>query len=445
MQLSRNRIKALEPRIWDPVNECMGREELEMLQFTRLRATLDRVYRNVPRYQEKFRIKGVLPQDIKELSDLSLLPFTTKEDLRLGYPYGMFAVPMREVVRIHSSSGTTGKPTVVGYTRADLQTWTELAARFMTAAGVTEDDIVHIAFGYGLFTGAFGLHYGAERIGASVIPMSSGNTEKQIMIMQDYRSTVLVSTPSYALTLADRLEKIGVDPQSLALRVGLFGAEPWSEEMRREIETRLGITATDNYGLSEVMGPGVAGECLHKCGMHIFEDHFIAEIIDPDSGEVLPHGAIGELVLTSITKEAFPMVRYRTRDITRLDHTPCACGRTLVRMQKTMGRSDDMLIIKGVNVFPTQIEEVLFQVEGCEPHYQLVVDRIGSGDVLEVQVEVHEQIFFDEMKKQREFVDLLEKRLFSTLGVGARVKLVEPASMPRHEGKAKRVIDRRKI
>jgi len=432
-------------RIWDPVNECMGREELAMLQFGRLRETLDRAYRNVPCYQNKFHQTGISPDTVKSLNDLSQLPFTTKEDLRLNYPYGMFAVPMREVVRIHSSSGTTGKPTVVGYTRHDLNTWAELVARFMTAAGVTQDDIVHIAFGYGLFTGAFGLHYGAERIGASVIPMSSGNTDKQIMIMQDYRSSAMVCTPSYALTIADRLEKLGVDPATLTLKFGLFGAEPWSEEMRREIERRLGILATDNYGLSEVMGPGIAGECLHRCGMHIFEDHFIAEIIDPETGEVLPEGSVGELVLTSITKEAFPMIRYRTRDITRLDYSPCECGRTHVRMQKTMGRSDDMLIIKGVNVFPTQIEEVLFQVEGCEPHYQLVIEREGTMDTLEVQVEVNEKIFFDEMKKQRAFVDSLEKRLFSALGVGAKVKLVEPASMPRHEGKAKRVIDNRHL
>ncbi|HXV22449.1 MAG TPA: phenylacetate--CoA ligase [Desulfuromonadales bacterium] len=443
--ISTMRFYEEQMRIWDPLNECMGREELAMLQFTRLRDTLNRAYRNVPCYQNKFRSLGLVPEDIKGLSDLPLIPFTTKEDLRLNYPYGMFAVPLREVVRIHSSSGTTGKPTVVGYTRHDLNTWSELVARFMTAAGVTEDDIVHIAFGYGLFTGAFGLHYGAERIGASVIPMSSGNTDKQLMIMQDYRSTAVVCTPSYAMTMADRMEKLGIDPASLALKVGLFGAEPWSEEMRREIEQRLGIIATDNYGLSEVMGPGIAGECLHRCGMHIFEDHFIAEIIDPETGEVLPSGATGELVLTSITKEAFPMLRYRTRDITRLDYTPCACGRTHVRMKKTMGRSDDMLIIKGVNVFPTQIEEVLFQVEGCEPHYQLVIEREGTMDTLEVQVEVNEAIFFDEMKKQRAFVDLLEKRLFSALGVGARVKLVEPSSMPRHEGKAKRVIDRRHL
>jgi phenylacetate-CoA ligase len=379
------RFSEEQMRIWDPLNECMEREELAMLQFTRLRDTLNRAYRNVPCYQNKFRTLGLVPEDVQSLSDLPLIPFTTKEDLRLNYPYGMFAVPLREVVRIHSSSGTTGKPTVVGYTRHDLNTWSELVARFMTAAGVTEDDIVHIAFGYGLFTGAFGLHYGAERIGASVIPMSSGNTDKQIMIMQDYRSTAVVCTPSYAMTMADRMEKLGIDPASLALKVGLFGAEPWSEEMRREIEQRLGIIATDNYGLSEVMGPGIAGECLHRCGMHIFEDHFVAEIINPETGEVLPPGATGELVLTSITKEAFPMLRYRTRDITRLDYTPCACGRTHVRMRKTMGRSDDMLIIKGVNVFPTQIEEVLFQVEGCEPHYQWVIEREGTMDTLEVK------------------------------------------------------------
>ena len=446
MLSSRTKMNLFEQpqRIWDPVNECLDRDSLELLQLTRLRSTLENVYRNVPCYQVKFGEAAVVPEDLRQLSDLAHFPFTIKEDLRLNYPYGMFAVPMREVVRIHSSSGTTGKPTVVGYTRQDLNTWSELAARFMTAAGVTEDDIVHIAFGYGLFTGAFGLHYGAERLGASVIPMSSGNTDKQIMIMQDYRSTALVCTPSYALTLADRMERLGIDPATLNLRFGLFGAEPWSEEMRREIETRLQIIATDNFGLSEVMGPGIAGECLHRCGMHIFEDHFIPEIIDPDTGKVLPPGARGELVLTSLTKEAFPMVRYRTRDITRLHYEPCACGRTHVRMEKTMGRSDDMLIIKGVNVFPTQIEEVLFQVEGCEPHYQLVLDRVGAMDTLEVQVEVNERIFFDEMKKQRGFVDMLEKRLVSALGVGAKVKLVEPSSMPRHEGKANRIVDRRK-
>ncbi len=431
-------------KIWDPKNECLEREPLRDLQLGRLKNTLQKVYANVPCYKDKFRTYGIHPEDIHRLEDLSRLPFTTKEDLRLNYPYGMFAVPLKEIVRIHSSSGTTGKPTVVGYTRNDLNSWTELAARFMTAAGVDENDIVHIAFGYGLFTGAFGLHYGAERIGASVIPMSSGNSDKQIMIMQDYRSTALVCTPSYALTLADRMEKTGYKLNSLSLRVGLFGAEPWSEEMRKEIETRLNIVATDNYGLSEVMGPGVAGECLNRSGMHIFEDHFIPEIIDPDTGEVLPEGATGELVLTCINKEAFPMIRYRTRDITQLDYEPCACGRTHVRMRKTMGRSDDMLIIKGVNVFPTQIEEILFQVEGCEPHYQLILDREGAMDTLEIHIEVNERIFFDEMKRQRDFVNILERKIASALGVGATVKLVEPASLTRHEGKAQRIIDRRK-
>lgn len=430
-------------RIWNRADECLSREQLRDLQFERLRRTLHLVADKVPCYQTKFRECGFNPEDFNNLDDLRRLPFTTKDDLRLNYPYGMFAVPMRDVVRIHSSSGTTGKPTVVGYTRGDIATWTELVARFMIAAGVTEEDIVHIAFGYGLFTGAFGLHYGSEAIGASVIPISGGNTDKQLMIMQDYRSSALVCTPSYGLTIADRMERQGIDPRTLALRVGLFGAEPWSEQMRHELEQRLGIVATDNYGLSEIMGPGVAGECVYKCGMHLAEDHFYPEIIDPETGEVLPEGAVGELVLTSLTKEAFPMIRYRTRDITRLHYEACACGRTLARMEKTRGRSDDMLIIKGVNVFPTQIEEVLFQIEGCEPHYQLVVDRINNVDTLEIQIEVNERIFFDEMKQQRTFVSTAEKRLASVLGVSARVKLVEPSSMIRHEGKANRVIDKR--
>ncbi|MDA3902557.1 MAG: phenylacetate--CoA ligase [Desulfuromusa sp.] len=436
---------SLPVNIWNRDAECLPREAIRQLQLKRLQETLSLVASKVPCYQAKFKDSGFQPADLQSLEDLRHLPFTTKEDLRMNYPYGMFAVPMREVVRIHSSSGTTGKPTVVGYTKADIKTWTELVARFMTAAGVTREDIVHIAFGYGLFTGAFGLHYGSEAIGASVIPMSGGNTDKQLMIMQDYRSSALVCTPSYGLTLADRMEKQGIDPRSLALRVGLFGAEPWSEQMRRELEQRLGIIATDNYGLSEIMGPGVAGECLFKQGMHLAEDHFLAEIIDPDTGAVLPEGSVGELVLTSLTKQAFPMIRYRTRDITRLDYTVCECGRTLARMEKTRGRTDDMLIIKGVNVFPTQIEEVLFQIEGCEPHYQLIVDRENNMDSLEIQVEVNENIFFDEMKQQRQFVVQAEKRLATVLGVSAKVKLVEPESIKRHEGKAVRVIDRRQL
>ena len=428
---------------WDATYEFMAREELEQLQLERLQATLNRVYKNVTCYRNKFNELGIVPEDIQSLTDFAKLPFTTKEDLRVNYPYGMFAVPLREVVRIHSSSGTTGKPTVVGYTKNDIKTWSNLVARFMTAAGVTHDDVVQIAFGYGMFTGAFGLHYGAETIGASVIPMSGGNTERQIMIMQDYKTTVLVCTPSYAITLADRMEQMGVDPKGLSLKVGLFGGEPWSEAMRREIESRLAISATDNYGLSEIIGPGVAGECRYKCGMHLFEDAFIPEIIDPETGIVLPPGSVGELVLTTLTKEAFPMIRYRTRDITSLDYSPCACGRNLVRMKKTMGRSDDMLIIKGVNVFPSQIEEVLVAIEGCEPHYQLVIDRKGSMDVLEVRIEVTENIFFDEMKMQRAFLEKIENRIESVLGVGVTVKLVEPSSIPRHEGKAERVIDKR--
>jgi phenylacetate-CoA ligase len=429
--------------IWDREHECMPREELEQLQLERLQATLHRAYKNVTCYRNKFNHLGIDPDDIGSLSDLSRLPFTTKEDLRLNYPYGMFAVPLREVVRIHSSSGTTGKPTVVGYTKNDIRTWSNLVARFMTAAGVTHDDVVQIAFGYGMFTGAFGLHYGSEMIGSSVIPMGGGNTEKQIMIMQDYRSTVLVCTPSYAMTIADRMEQINVDPKGLSLKIGLFGGEPWSEAMRTEIENRLGISATDNYGLSEVIGPGVAGECHHKCGMHIFEDAFLPEIIDPETGEVLPPGSVGELVITTLTKEALPMIRYRTRDITSLDYSPCACGRSLVRMKKTMGRSDDMLIIKGVNVFPSQIEEVLLAMEGCEPHYQLVVERKGSMDTLEVRIEVTENIFFDEMKMQRAFMEKIQKSIESVIGVGVIVKLVEPKSIPRFEGKAERVIDKR--
>jgi phenylacetate-CoA ligase len=433
----------MQNNIWDPQHECMPREELEQLQLERLQATLNRAYKNVTCYRSKFNSLGIVPEDVTSLADLAKLPFTTKEDLRVNYPYGMFAVPLREVVRIHSSSGTTGKPTVVGYTKNDLKTWSNLVARFMTSAGVNHDDVVQIAFGYGMFTGAFGLHYGSETIGAAVIPMSAGNTEKQIMIMQDYKSSVLVCTPSYAVTIADRIDKLGIDSKSLSLRVGLFGGEPWSEAIRKDIESRLCISATDNYGLSEIIGPGVAGECMHKCGMHISEDSFIAEIIDPETCRVLPPGSTGELVLTSICKEAFPMIRYRTRDITSLEYAACECGRTMVRMRKTMGRSDDMLIIKGVNVFPSQIEEVLIAIEGCKPHYQLIVERKGALDVLEVCIEVTENIFFDEMKKQRAFLEMVEKRIDSVLGVGVTVKLVEPNSIPRHEGKAERVIDKR--
>ena len=431
--------------IWEPEFEQMSREELEQLQLERLEATINRAYLNVPFYRKKFDELGIDPDQIKSLDDLRRLPFTTKDDLRENYPYGMFAVPLREVVRIHASSGTTGTPTVVGYTRNDIKTWANLVARILTAGGVTRDDVVQIAFGYGLFTGGFGLHYGAERVGASVIPISSGNTKRQIKIMQDFKTTTLICTPSYALVIADTMYEMGVNVNGLSLKYGLFGAEPWSEKMRNEIEEKLKIKATDNYGLSEVMGPGVAGECLEQKGLHINEDHFIVEIINPDTLEPVKPGEVGELVITTLTKEAFPMIRYRTRDLTRLITEPCACGRTFYRMSKVLGRTDDMLIVKGVNVFPSQIETVLFEIEGTEPHYQIVVDRKGHLDELTVYVEVSEDIFFDEMKKQQELIDTIKRRLASELGISVEVKLVEKKTLQRFEGKARRVIDKRKL
>jgi phenylacetate-CoA ligase len=432
-------------KIWDGKYECMPREELEQLQLERLQATLNRVFKNVTFYRKMFNESAIVPEDMQALSGLAKIPFTTKEDLRMNYPYGMFAVPLREVVRVHSSSGTTEKPVVIGYTKNDIKAWTNLVARVMTAAGVTRDDMVQITFSYGLYTGAFGFHYGAEAIGASVIPTGTGNTEKQIMIMQDYKTTALVSTPTYAITLAERMEKLGVNPKGLSLRVGLFGGEPLSEAMRGEIEARLGITATDNYGLSEIIGPGVAGECEYKCGMHIFEDAFIPEIIDPLTGKQMPAGNMGELVLTTLTKEAFPLIRYRTGDLTSLEYDQCKCGRSIIRMNKTVGRSDDMLIIKGVNVFPSQIETVLIAIVGPEPHYQIVVDRKGAQDLLEVHVEAAEGTFFDEMKRQKAFLEMVEKKIRSVIGVTATVKLVGPNTISRHEGKTGRVVDRRQI
>jgi phenylacetate-CoA ligase len=431
--------------IWDPTHECMSRDELEQLQLERLQAIINRVYKNVTHYRKKFNEPGIIPEDILTLSDLQKLPFTTKEDLRINYPYGMFAVPLREVVRIHSSSGTTSKPIVMGYTKNDIRIWSNLVARFMTSAGVTHDDVVQIAFQYGLFTGAFGLHYGAEAIGASVIPMGTGNTEKQIMIMQDYKSTVLVSTPSYALALAERMGKLGVDPKSLSLKVGLFGGEPWSENMRKEIENKLLLSATDNYGLSEIIGPGVAGECKCKKGMHIYEDSFLPEIIDPETGAARPSGAEGELVITTLNKEAFPMIRYRTGDITSLDYGKCECGRTLVRMNRIKGRSDDMLIIRGVNVYPSQIEEALFGAAQGEAPYQIIIEREGAMDCLEVIVEVTEKIFSQELQKQRSFLETLKKKIASVIGIDVNVKLVAARSLPRLEGKIIRVVDKRKI
>ncbi|HOI75594.1 MAG TPA: phenylacetate--CoA ligase [Syntrophales bacterium] len=434
--------------IYNEEFETLPREALEALQLKRLQQVVQRVYHTVGFYRKAFDDAGVKPDDVKSLADLRRLPFTTKQDLRDNYPFGLFAVPMSSVVRLHASSGTTGRATVVGYTKRDIEQWSELMARCFVAAGLTKNDIIHNAYGYGLFTGGLGAHYGAERLGASVIPISGGNTKRQIMILQDFGPTAICCTPSYALNLAEQGKAMGVDMQSLKLRVGVFGAEPWSDEMRNQIEDALDIQAMNIYGLSEVMGPGVAMECTEgRQGMHIFEDHFLAEIINPATGEVLPPGEEGELVFTTLTKEAFPLVRYRTRDVTRLIHDPCRCGRSHVRMDRVMGRSDDMLIIRGVNVFPSQIEAVLVGIDGLEPHYQLLVDREGTLDTLEVQVEVREEAFAnaDEVKVLQRTERRIVKDLKDYLGISAKVKLVEPKSLQRFEGKASRVIDKRKI
>lgn len=431
--------------IWEPGFECLERDELRRLQLERLQKVVDRVYHQVPFYRRKFEETGIKPEAIRRLEDLEKLPFTQKDDLRDNYPYGMFAVPLKEIVRIHSSSGTTGIPTVVGYTKKDLETWSNLVARFITAAGVTSEDIVQISFGYGLFTGGFGLHYGMERVGAAVIPVSSGNTERQIKIMKDFGTTALVATPSYALYMAEVAREMGFGPGTLKLKVGLFGAEPWSENMRKEIAKAWGILATDNYGLSEVIGPGVSGECTFCSGLHIFEDHFIPEIIDPVTGVRKGPGEEGELVLTALTKEALPIIRYRTKDITALDYEKCRCGRTLVRMRKTLGRSDDMLIIRGVNVFPSQIESVLMEIEEVEPHYLLIVDRIDYLDYLEVHVEVPEKFFTGNLRDLEGLTEKIKRKIDSLLNLSVKVKLVEPKSIERSQGKAKRVIDKRKI
>jgi len=434
--------------IYNEEFETLPREVLEALQFKRLQQVLQRVYHTVGFYRRTFDAAGVKPDDIRTLADLSRLPFTSKQDLRENYPFGLFAVPMSSVVRLHASSGTTGRSTVVGYTKRDIDTWSELMARCFVAAGLTKNDIIHNAYGYGLFTGGLGAHYGAERLGASVIPMSGGNTKRQIMILQDFGPTAICCTPSYALNLAEQGQAMGVDMRSLRLRVGIFGAEPWSDQMRDQIEDQLAIQALNIYGLSEVMGPGVAMECTEgREGMHIFEDHFIVETIHPETGAVLPPGEEGEIVFTTLSKEAFPLIRYRTRDVARLITAPCRCGRSHVRMGRIMGRSDDMLIIRGVNVFPSQIEAVLVGIEGLEPHYQLVVDREGTLDTLEVQVEVSERTFAnaDEVKVLQKMERRIVKDIKDYLGVSAKVKLVEPKSLQRFEGKASRVTDRRKL
>lgn len=424
--------------------ETLPRQALEALQLKRLQATVARVYASVPFYRQSLDRAGVTPESIKSLADLQRLPFTYKQDMRDSYPYGLFAAPMDEIVRIHASSGTTGKPTVVGYTRKDIDIWSELMARSFAAAGVNRGDIIHNSYGYGLFTGGLGAHYGAEKLGASVIPMSGGNTKKQIMIMKDFGSTVLTCTPSYSLFMAEAAREEGVDFQGLKLRIGIFGAEPWSEAMRGEIESKLNLSAIDIYGLSEIMGPGVAIECREaKKGLHIWEDHFIPEIINPVTGEVLAEGEQGELVITTITKEGIPLIRYRTRDITSLTYETCVCGRSHARLARMTGRSDDMLIIRGVNVFPSQIESILMGIEGIEPHYLLIVDRKDNLDSLEVQVEVGEGLFSDEVKVLQSLSYRIEKEIKDILGISCKVRLVESQTIARSEGKAKRVIDNR--
>jgi phenylacetate-CoA ligase len=429
---------------WNEEFETLPHAAIESLQLKRLQQVVQKACATVPFYRESFARAKVTPEMIRTLDDLRRIPFTLKQDMRDNYPYGLFAVPLEEIVRIHASSGTTGKPTVVGYTHRDIEMWAELMARSFVAAGAHRGDIIHNAYGYGLFTGGLGAHYGAEKLGASVIPMSGGNTKKQIMIMQDFGSTVLTCTPSYSLYLAEAAAEEGVDLRELRLRIGIFGAEPWTEEIRTEIEAKLNIKAIDIYGLSEILGPGVAIECVEaQKGLHIWEDHFIPEIIDPATGEVLPPGEQGELVITTITKEGIPMIRYRTRDITRLIPEPCICGRTHVRLARMSGRSDDMLIIRGVNVFPSQIESVLMTVDGIEPHYQLIVDREENLDTLEVQVEVNEKTFSDEIKVLQDLSGRIRKEIKDILGITCKVRLVEPKSITRSEGKAKRVIDKR--
>ena len=431
--------------IWNRDIECLDRNSLRKLQNNRLRTIVERVYFNVPYFRNKMREAGLSPAAVSTIDHLHKLPFTTKQDLRDNYPFGLFAVPMKDIIRLHASSGTTGKPTVVGYTKGDISTWSEVMARALTAAGANRNDFIQIAYGYGLFTGGLGLHYGGEKIGASVIPISGGNTTRQIQLMRDFGSTVIACTPSYALFLAEAIAESGINRDELKLKAGIFGAEPWTENMRREIEEKLRIKAIDIYGLSEIIGPGVACECHEQAGAHINEDHFLPEIIDPDTLEPLPAGQLGELVFTTLTKEGLPLIRYRTRDLTRLNYEKCRCGRTLVRMEKCLGRSDDMLIIRGVNLFPSQIESVLLEINEIKPHYQLIVDRQNNLDTLELKVEVEEEFFQDKIRELETLRQKIQHTLESALTIGLKVTLVEPKTIERSEGKANRVIDLRKL
>ena len=425
----------------------MTRSELEILQLERLKSVVHRVYDDVPFYRGAFTRLNISPDHVKTLDDLSLLPFMSKSDFRDNYPYGLLAVPMDEVVRLHASSGTTGKQIVAAYTKRDVETWAEIIAAGLAMSGVTRGDLVQNAQGYGLFTGGLGFHYGAERLGAAVIPSATGNTKRQLTLLQDLGTTVLMCTPSYALILIEAAREMGMDFGKTNLRMVLCGAEPWSEQMRHDIEEGMGVRAFDNYGLTEVMGPGVSFECPFQCGLHIAEEHFLAEVIDPASGIPLPYGQQGELVITTLTKEAYPVIRFRTRDITSLNPEPCKCGRTHIRMARVTGRSDDMLVVKGVNVFPSQIESVLLQVEGVLPHYQIVVDRQHAFSYrdLEVWVEVDEHVFSDEMKNMEELASEIRTNLESLLGIATKVRLVEPKTLARHEGKARRVVDRSEL
>lgn len=431
-------------KIWDADYECMSRDELAQLQLERLQATLNRVYKNVAFYRKKFDEIDFEPEDLVELNDLGKLPFTCSRDLSDAYPYDLFAVPLREVVRVHSSSGAT-KPVVVGYTRQDLKNWSELVARVLTAGGVTADDVVQVTLNYGLLTGGLGLHYGAELIGASVLPTSVGRTERQVKIMQDYRTTALVATPSYALVIADRMERMGVDAKTLTLKFAMLAGEPWSEEMRQEIEARLYVKATDNYGLSEIMGPGVAGECLYQAGMHLNEDHFIFEVVDPKTGENLQPGEVGELIITTVTKEAFPLIRFRTGDLCSMQSEACQCGRSLARMSRVLGRTDQVIIVKGINIIPSRVGDLLEEVLGSKPPYQLVVDREGHLDSLTVQVEVSEDLFFDKMREQRSLIESMGEKVAGGIGVTPKIILVEPGSIKREKETAFKVVDYRKL
>lgn len=431
--------------IWNEPMECMSRDQMHDLQSRRLKDMVVRVYHNVEFYRKKMQELGLEPGDINSIEDLIKLPFTTKQDLRDNYPFGLFAVPKSEVVRVHASSGTTGKSTVVAYTRKDIETFSEVVARCLCEAGATKEDIVQVAYGYGLFTGGLGIHYGAEKLGAAVVPISGGNTSRQVTLLEDFGSTVLACTPSYALYLAEAVAEAGIDASKLPLRIGIFGAEPWTPEMRLKIEDGLKIKAYDIYGLSEIIGPGVACSCENQNGLHIAEDHFIPEIIDPNTMQPVAPGVTGELVFTTVTKQAMPLLRYRTRDLSNLNYDPCPCGRTNVRMAKIFGRSDDMLIIRGVNVFPSQVESVLLEIPEAKPHYMLIVDRLGALDTLEIQVEVDDKYFSDEMAQLNNIRNKIKHKVESILGVSVIINLVEHKTIKRSEGKAQRVIDKRKI